>query len=404
MQSRFKYRAAAGDGTTRTGVLLADSPDQVLEYLTEQELVPIKVEPAPPRRGFSLLGFLRSGNYERLITFTANLTTMYRAGIPILRALTLIKIGPASGRFDRAINDIRLAVQSGRSLSSAMEAHDDLFSRVYVASIAAGEESGQLDEILTELRTMLEDELELTRAIKSGVRYPIMVISALAAAAAVILFYVVPKFTDFYNQFNAELPLPTRLLIGLQGALSKYWPAFLVGGVLLGFVATRLLSNERGKAWLDRQFLRLPVFGNLIIKGNIARFSMMFHILFKSGLPIIASLDILADAVKNSAVAGEIRQMGNLFREGRDSRLAEHEFKYFPPLALQMMTIGLESGSLAEILREVSTHYSKEVQYTSRQLTAILEPILTLVMGVFVLILALAIFLPMWNLIKVFNG
>ncbi len=404
MQSRFKYRAAAGDGETKTGVLLADSPDQVLEYLTEQELVPIAVEPAPPRRGFSLLGFLRSGNYERLITFTANLTTMYRAGIPILRALTLIKIGPANGRFDRAINDIRLAVQSGRSLSSAMEAHDDLFSRVYVASIAAGEESGQLDDILTELRTMLEDELELTRAIKSGVRYPIMVISALAAAAAVILFYVVPKFTDFYNQFNAELPLPTRMLIGLQGALAKYWPALLIGGVLCGFLANRLISNERGKIWLDRQFLRLPVFGNLIIKGNIARFSMMFHILFRSGLPIIACLDILADAVKNSAIAGEIRQMGNLFREGRDSRLAEHEFRYFPPLALQMMTIGLESGSLAEILKEVSTHYAKEVQYTSRQLTAILEPILTLVMGIFVLILALAIFLPMWNLIKVFNG
>ena len=231
-----------------------------------------------------------------------------------------------------------------------------------------------------------------------------MVISALAAAAAVILFYVVPKFTDFYNQFNAQLPLPTRLLIGLQGAMSKYWPALLVGAILAGFLASRLLSNERGKAWLDRQFLRLPVFGNLIVKGNIARFTMMFHILFRSGLPIIACLDILADAVKTSAIAGEIRQMGNLFREGRDSRLAEHEFKYFPPLALQMMTIGLESGSLSDILHEISNHDSKEVQYTSRQLTAILEPILTLVMGIFVLVLALAIFLPMWNLIKVFNG
>lgn len=404
MQTRYKYRAADPDGRTRGGVLLADSTDQVLEHLAEQQLVPIRIEPAPSRRGFSLLSLFAGSHYERLITFTANLCTMYRAGIPLLRALTLIRIGPADSRFNRAIDDVRVALQAGRPLSQAMGAHDDLFSRVYVASIAAGEESGKLDEILMQLRTMLEQELELSRAIKSGIRYPLMVIGALVSAALVLLLYVVPKFTAFYNQFQADLPLPTRLLIGLQGAVSAYWPALLVALILTGFVLSRIFTNERGKLWLDRHLLRMPIFGNLMIKGNVARFSIMFHILFQSGLPIITCLDILADAVKNTAIAAEIRTMAELFREGRDSRLAEHEFRYFPPLALQMMTIGLESGSLSEILHEIGDHYGKEVQYTSRQLTAILEPILTLIMGIFVLILALAIFLPMWNLIKVFNG
>ncbi|HOD66274.1 MAG TPA: type II secretion system F family protein [candidate division Zixibacteria bacterium] len=404
MQSRYKYRAADAAGRTREGVLLADSREQVLEHLAGQQLVPIRVAAVAGRRGFSLLSFFSGPHYERLIAFTANLGTMYRAGVPLLRALALIRIGPAAGHFNRAIDDIRLAVQAGRPLSQAMAAHDDLFARAYVAGVAAGEESGKLDEILAQLRTMLEQDLELSRAVKAGTRYPLMVVGALGAAALVLVLYVVPRFTAFYGQFNAQLPLPTRLLIGLQHTVSAYWPALLMALVLAALAVRQAIGTERGKSWLDHRLLRLPIVGPLIIKSNVARFAAMFHVLFQAGLPIIACLEILAETVKNSALAGEIRTMAGLFREGRDSRLAEHEFRYFPPLALQMMTIGLESGSLAEVLREVGEHYGKEVQYTSRQLTAVLEPILTFVMGIFVLILALAIFLPMWNLIRVFNG
>lgn len=404
MQTRYKYRAADPDGTTQNGVVTAESPQQVLEHLSERRLVPIRVEELPSRPQFSLWGFFRSSLYERLIMFTGSLATMYRAGIPILRILSLIRVGPEAGRFNQAIDRIRQAVKAGRPLSQAMADYDDLFSKVYVSSVAAGEESGKLDDILGQLRSMLEQELELTRAIKSGIRYPLMVIGALVMAAAVLLFYVVPRFSSFYNQFDAQLPLPTRMLIGTQTFLAHYWPALLVAALAAGYLFFRTQRSESGKLWVDRHLLRLPVFGQLIIKGNVARFSMMFHILFQSGLPIIKCLDILGDSVKNSAIGLEIRQMAELFREGKDSRLAETEFRWFPPLALQMMTIGLESGSLSEMLREISGHYTREVQYTSRQLTSILEPILTMVMGVFVLILALAIFLPMWNLIKVFKG
>ncbi len=404
MQTRFKYRAADVDGTTRTGLLLAENPDQVLERLAEQELIPIEVKAVDPRRTLSILGFLHGTYYERLIMFTANLYSMFRAGIPLLRALSLIKIGPDGSRFNQAVTDIRLAVQSGRSLSQAMAVHDDIFSRVYVASIAAGEESGKLESILAQLRTMLEDELELSRAIKSGIRYPVMVISALVIASCVLLFYVVPKFATFYDQFNAELPLPTRILIGTQHFVASYWPVILAGLGLAGYLGARFVRTEKGRLWLDRQILRLPVFGQLIIKGNVARFAMMFHILFQSGLPIVKSLEIVSEAAKNSAIAAEIKKMEGVFREGRDSLLAREQFRYFPNVALQMITVGLESGSLSDILKELAGHFNTEVKYTSRQLTSILEPILTLVMGVFVLVLALAIFLPMWNLIKVFNG
>ena len=404
MSVQYKYRAIAPDGAFREGVVTADSDSQVLDYLAKQELTPLAVATVGERRSFSLWGFFKKTDYENLILFTNNLVTMYRAGIPLLRALTVMRVGPPGSRFNLAIDRIRLEVQSGKALSQAMAQLDDLFPRVYTTCIAAGEESGKLDEILDELATMLEQEMELTRQIKSGIRYPLIVITAIVAAFVVLITYVVPRFAGFYEGMGAQLPLPTRILLGTSDFLIHYWAIILAAGVVLVLAFAKLVSTQSGKLWVDRQLLRVPVFGSLIIKGNVARFVMMFRILFKSGLPIVKSLDILRGAVKNSMIALEIRKLGELFREGKDDILAQREFQYFPEMALQMMSIGLESGSLEKMLYEVGQHYSKEVHYTSRQLTAILEPILTLVLGVFVLVMALAIFMPMWNLISVFRG
>jgi len=404
MPAQFKYRALAQDGEARAGVITAENTDQVVDYLSKQNLTPITVAPFSKRKPFSLWGFFKKTDYENLILFTNNLLTMYRAGIPLLRALSIMQVGSPGSRFNRAIQEIRLEVQSGKLLSQTMAHLDDLFPQVYTSCIAAGEESGKLDDILEELAVMLEQEMELTRQIKSGIRYPLMVITAIIGAFVVMITYVVPKFVGFYESFGAQLPLPTRILIGTSNFFTEYWAVVLaVGvGIVLGF--RKLVSTERGKLWVDHKLLKLPVFGNLIIKGNVARFTMMFRILFKSGLPIVKSLEVLRDSVKNSIIGLEIRKLGELLREGKDTALTSREFVFFPEMALQMMTIGLESGSLEKMLHEVGKHYNKEVQYTSRQLTSILEPILTLVLGVFVLILALAIFLPMWNLISVFKG
>jgi type II secretory pathway component PulF len=216
--------------------------------------------------------------------------------------------------------------------------------------------------------------------------------------------FVVPRFVAFFDSFNAPLPLPTKVLIEISTIFTQYWAVILglIAALILGF--RKLLQHEKGKHWLDTQMLRLPVFGQLITKGNVARFMILFRILFKSGLPIVRSLEILQDSIKNSVIGQETKQLANLFREGKDSMLLSGSFKYFPEMALQMITIGLESGSLDQMLTQVGQYYRKEVQYTSRQLTTILEPLLTLVLGSFVLLLALAIFLPMWNLISVFKG
>ncbi len=404
MPTQFKYKALAADGSTKKGIMTADNPDQVAEFLSSQQFVPVKISPAREKRVFSFSGFINRADYENLIMFTNNLATMYRSGIPLLRALTIIRIGPEDGRFNRAVQQIKYSVQSGKSLSEAMADFDDIFFRVYRNSIAAGEESGRLEDILDELASMMEKELELSRLIKSGLRYPIIVLIVIAIAFVVLMTYVIPQFVDFYSSFDTELPLPTKIFIGTSNFFTRYWAVILGALVAMGFLFKKLVSNEKGRLLVDRKLLKVPVFGELILKGNVARFAMMFRILFRAGLPIIQSLHILSDSVKNSMVSLEIKALEDMFRRGSDANLLEEEFEFLPDLAKQMISIGLETGALERMLGELGTFYGKEVQYTSRHLTAILEPILTLVVSVFVLIMALAIFLPMWNLIKVFNG
>jgi MSHA biogenesis protein MshG len=251
---------------------------------------------------------------------------------------------------------------------------------------------------------VLEREAELTRQLKSGVRYPLIVVTAIIGAFIVMMNFVVPRFTAFYDAFDAELPLPTRIVVGTSHFATTYWPIMAALTVVAALIIRATLQRKQGRLWFDTQLLRLPILGQLIVKGNVARFSLMFRILVKSGLTIVRSIDILAGTVKNTAMAKEIEYLGESFRRGREIDPNSPEFKHFPEQALHMLSIGLESGNLEAMLHEVGDHYTKQVIYTSRQLTAIIEPILTLVIGVFVLVLALAVFLPMWNLVHVFQG
>ncbi len=404
MPEQYKYRGLASDGQTHEGVITATSEEAVIEFLRDQQLTPIRVNAASRRSGLSMWGFFRSRQYEELIAFTNTLRTLYRAGVPLLRALSVIRVGSGTNPFNQAINRIRLSVQSGHTLSGAIAEHRSIFPPIYSVSIAAGEESGKLDDVLDQLGTVLREELELTRQIKAGIRYPVMVICAIVAAFIVLLAFVVPRFVAFYSAFDAELPIFTRLLIGTSELFSSYWPiglGLLVAGTL-GIRKAALYPLTR--AVMDRWMLGIPIIGDLIVKGSVARFALMFRTLLRSGLPLVRSLDILIQTIKNSAIAAEVSELRDLLQSGRDAELLDMKKTYMPDLALHMMSIGLESGSLDTLLKELGDHYGKEVRHTSRQLTALLEPLLTLIMGVFVLLLALAIFLPMWNLIQVFKG
>ena len=403
MPAQYKYRAVTTDGRFRDGVITAQGQDQVEEFLQTQRLIPVTVSRVADKRPFTLFGFLKGADYEKLIQFVSSLSTMYKAGIPLMRALMIIKDSKSDPRFAFVIEQVIMSVEAGRPLSAALAEFPDLFSDVFVACVAAGEESGKLDETLDELAEMLERELELTRNIRSAVRYPLIVTAVIGLAITVLMTFVIPRFVSFYSAFGAQLPLPTRIIIGTSNVIVSYWWAALIllGGI--GYGIHWFLGRPDGRRWFDRRVLRLPVFGTLLIRGNTARFTLMLRIMYKSGLPLIRSLEILGGTIKNTVFASEIEKLGDVFRKGLSVDQIGGEFAYFPVQALHMISIGLESGNLEHMLKQVGDHYSKQVLYTSRHLTAIIEPILTLVLGSFVLLLALAIFLPMWNLIKVFN-
>jgi type II secretory pathway component PulF len=403
MPVQFKFRAVTDTGRPREGIVAAQDIAQVEELLHTQNLFPIKIERATERRPIAFFGFLQGSDYERLIQFVSSLSTMYRAGIPLLRSLQIIREGKSDPHFTYIIDQIANSVQSGKSLSESLAEFPKMFSPVFIACVAAGEESGKLDATLDELSSMLEREMELTRNVKAAIRYPLIVMAVIGIAITVLMAFVIPRFMSFYAAFDAQLPLPTRILIGASNFITHYWwlAILLLGGA--GYGIYRVMTNPVGRNWVDEKLLKLPIIGQLLIKGNVARFSLMLRIMYKSGLPLMKSLEILIGTVKNSAMAAEIQQLTGMFQRGQTINENTTGFRYFPQQALHMIAIGLESGNLEHMLGQVGDHYTKQVLYTSRNLTAIIEPLLTLVIGGFVLLMALAIFLPMWNLIKVFN-
>ncbi|UCC44550.1 MAG: type II secretion system F family protein [Candidatus Zixiibacteriota bacterium] len=403
MPTQYKYRAVDWAGRQKSGTVGAIAVQQVEEFLREHSLIPVKISEIKPQSQLSFFGFQRRVDYEKLIMFTNSLSTMYRSGIPLLHALSIIRVGKPDDPFNLTIERIRHQVQSGRSLSSAMRDHEDTFTGVYTASVEAGEESGKLDEILDELAGMLESEHELTRQVKSAIRYPLTVVIIIVLAIFVLMSFVIPRFVAFYSSFDAELPLPTKIIIGMSSFVSTYWPVILVvlGGA--AYVFKRVVNTPGGRMWHDRKLLKFPVLGDLVTKANVARFCMMFRILFKSGIPLVRSLSILAGTVRNVAMAEEFQLLEDTVRHGKGIDTQTGDFEFMPDQALRMMGVGLESGSLERMLGEIGEHYRRQVIYTSRHLTSIIEPILTLVLGSFVLLLALAIFLPMWNLIEIFR-
>lgn len=401
MSTKYAYRAYDERGIITDGVLVAHSDEQAHAQLSELRLQPIRITTQAKASTSGLFNFGAKIPHEQLILFTRSLATMYRSGVPLLRGLSIIRVGKEDGPFNEALDRMRAALQSGKSLSETMAEHPGVFDPVYVSTVSAGEETGKLDASLDELAVMVEEEMELNRQVKGALRYPMMVLGAIALAGMVLLAFVVPRFVTFFAAFQADLPLPTKILMWTGQTIATQWYWLLAGTIALFFGGRAYLMTERGARQLDRLILNLPIVGELVIKANIARFMLLFRILFRAGLPMVQCLSKLSGTIHNRILADEIRQIEELVRKGREQDLTSEPFAYFPLQARHMMAIGLESGNLDATVEEVGRYYTTEVRYRSRQLTAVIEPILTLVIGVMVLILALAIFMPMWNLIKV---
>jgi type II secretory pathway component PulF len=301
------------------------------------------------------------------------------------------------------VREITSSVETGSSLSDAMEKHPKVFNELYVSMIRAGEAGGILDDILERLADLGEKELDTRNRIKSATRYPMIAFFVLCIAFTVVVTFVIPKFSSVFAQFKTDLPLPTRILLGLSSAFKKYWLIELAAIAGLFFWFRYVIRLERGKLIWDTVKLKVPVFGPILLMLIMSRLTRVMAILIRSGLPILQILDMVARTSDNAVIARAIGTITESVREGKGLTEPMRLTGIFPPIVLQMVSVGEETGKIDELLLSVSDYFDQQSDYQIKNLTVLIEPLFVVFLGIMVLIMALAIFLPMWNLSTLFR-
>ncbi len=398
----FRYKAMNQAGALVQDELEAPNPGAVAEKLESLGYTPLKISRKKVGGGnIRLFQSKPKVKDNEIIVFTRQLVTLLKAGVPLLSALEALAEQTDSEQMRDVIGKIYVDIESGISLSEALAKHPSVFEEMYVNSIRAGEMGGALDQVLLRLANLIEYDRETRARIKSAMRYPIIVVVSLVVAVITLMMLVVPKFIDMFTKLGVELPLPTRILIAVYEAMSHYW--YLgIAGVVLAIAGFKLwVKTPSGRLIWDGFKLKLPVFGPLLMKSYMSRFTRMFETLNRSGLPILQTLEIVGKTVGNAVIRREIEKASMGIRRGDGIASPLKQSKLFPPMVVRMIAIGEQSGSLDEMLKNVSEHYDMEVDYAVKNLTSLIEPMLTVGLGLIVLFLALAIFLPMWDMTKI---
>ncbi len=398
----YSYRARDGAGALVTGTLQGESPDMVALELRSQGYTPVSVNPHRGKKKLSLSVFSRVSE-ENLIVFSRQMATMIKAGIPFIRCLDTLEAQTSSKRLKGIIRDVKVDVERGASFSDALEKFPRVFSSLYVGMVRVGEEAGVLDEILDRLATLLEHEAVTKQRVKTAVRYPLIVVVTLTAAFFFLTSFVIPKFAAVYSSAKVELPFPTRVLLWLSGAVIDYW--WVIIGCAVGvFAALKLYIRTTNGRWLlDRLKLRAPLVGNIVRKAVMARFARIFATLYRSGIPMLHSLDVVTGTLGNVLVARAVDIIKEDVSEGSSLIAPMKRTGMFPPIVVQMVGVGEETGALDEMLNKVSDYFDSEVEYSIRNLSTTLEPVLLAILAGVILFLALGVFLPMWDLISAFR-
>ncbi|HTN44352.1 MAG TPA: type II secretion system F family protein [Nitrospiria bacterium] len=401
----YQYRARDKYGSLSTGTIETSNRDAVASQLDHLGYHPVSIEEIRGEFGATELfdRFIRISP-ENLIIFSRQLATLISAGLPFMTSFDALIEQTDNKRLKKVIVQVRRDVEGGSSFSDALAKHPTVFSNLYVSMIRAGETGGVLDEILQRLATLAEHEAQTRARIKAATRYPKIVIGALVIAFIVLLHFVIPRFAALYANFKVQLPLPTRILIGINNAFQSYW--WLILAVIVGavFGVRSYIRTEAGRLWWDGVKLHLPVFGAIFLKTALSRFSRVFGTLTRSGLSILQTLEIVSQTVGNTVISRVVDNIRDSARQGRGIVQPMQVSRIFPPVVIQMVSVGEQTGKMEEMLMKVSEYYDQEVEYSIRNLSTALEPLLLAVIGGVVLFLALAIFMPWWNLINVFKG
>lgn len=404
----FAYKGRDARGDLVEGTLDGDDSSLVASQLVNTGITPVEITRF---RGLIVgasgkPGWLKRQFTEKpispmdLILFSRQMYTLLKAGVPIMRALAGLQESSQNPAFSLLLQDLRESLDSGRELSTALRRHPKVFTPFYVSMVQVGEMTGMLDETFIRLFDYLEFERDMRERVKSAMRYPSFVIAAMAIAIVIINLFVIPAFAKVYAGFHAELPMVTKLLIGFSGFMVHYWLlmlAMLVAAILgLRFY----INTPDGRYRWDRYKFKLPVVGAIILKATLSRFARGMALSFKSGMPILQGMNVVSLVVDNEFMRTRIEQMRDGVERGESILRTAVASGVFNPVVLQMIAVGEESGDMDGMMFEVAEMYEREVKYDVASLSAKIEPILIVVLGILVLILALGVFLPMWDLGK----
>ncbi len=402
---RFQFHARSEQGQPVNGEVEGTSIDGVASQLISRGVTPIKIQEVGIgasylRRINKLLGAERVKDVD-LIMFCRQMYTVGKSGVPLTRGLRGLAASIRHDYFRDTINNVAERLETGVSLSRAMSQYPKVFNQLFISMINVGENSGKLDEVFKQIGFYIERD-ELTRKrVKSAMRYPSFVMFALLMAIVAINIWVVPAFADLFAKFNAELPFVTQILIGMSSLFVNYGVYLFIAFSITIFSWIYYVRTPEGAYNWGRYKLRVPIVGGIIERASMARYARSFSLMLSAGVPITQALNLCAAAIDNTYLEKKILDIREGISRGETLLKTHYQAEMFTPLVLQMVSVGEESGQVEELLNEVAEFYEREVDYDLKTLTDRIEPILIITMAVFVTVLALGIFLPMWSIYEI---
>lgn len=399
----YAWRGRNARGEAVQGQLEAMTEGGVADQLMSIGVAPVHIAVAQAPAESSADNWLARLNrkplvVEDILVFSRQMYTLNKAGVPILRAFAGLQASATKPAMIEMLKDIRSSLDQGRELSAALARHQEVFGAFYISMIRVGEMTGKLTEVFLRLNEHMEFERDVRERIKQAMRYPTFVMIAMAIAVVILNIFVIPVFAKVFAGFNAELPLITRGLLAFSGWMLAWWP-LLVAGVIGAVVVLRgYLRTPGGRYRWDARKLKLPIIGEIVLKATLARFARSFALSSQSGVPLVQALTVVAQTVDNTFIGSRIEQMRDGIERGESISRCASATGVFTPVVLQMIAVGEETGELDSLLFEIADMYERETDYNIKGLSAAIEPILLAVIAVLVLLLALGVFLPLWNM------
>jgi len=407
----FQYTGRTAQGQAVSGEMDGANSDTIATQLNGQGIIPLQItaaqESAENNNIFADLNKRfkqKAPDLDELILFSRQMYTLQRAGVPIIRAMTGLAESTRNLYFKNVLIQIIHNLEEGRQLSAAMAHYSNVFSSLMISMVQIGENTGRLDDVFLQLSEYLDREKTTRDQVKSALRYPMFVLIAISVAMVIINMFVIPTFAKVFDGLNAELPLPTRILLGISNFSVQYW-WLLLGLTIAAVVSFKYyIKTEAGAFKWDHFKTRVPIMGNIVLRATLSRFARAFAMTQRAGVPLIQGLVVVSRAVDNHFIEFHIKSMRTGIERGDTLTRTAQGTEMFTPLIIQMLAVGEETGAVDEMLEQVADFYDREVDYDLKNLTSAIEPILIIAIGAMVLVLALGVFLPMWDLIGAAKG